>query len=89
MRIGLLAASALVAGCLTTSMPGESFRGELEPATDSQVTLARALRSHVVELATRIGERHTRRPRALHHTSASVKVYITSGNPAPVFGASY
>lgn len=50
-------------------MPGESFRGELAPWSEEEVTMAQALRRHVSHLATEIGERNVDNPEEYHRAA--------------------
>lgn len=52
-------------GGVLFKMPGESFSGELPPFTEQELSLAKGLRSHVEELAGKIGERSIQKPAQL------------------------
>lgn len=68
-RWGILLGAFSIAGLIVwfsfLRMPGRSHRGPLPPLTDAQRALAAELEGDVVRLAATIGERNTRKPRAL------------------------
>jgi Zn-dependent M28 family amino/carboxypeptidase len=55
------------------SVPGESYRGPLDPLSDEEKALAANLRRHVETLAGRIGERNVFHPGSLEASSAYVR----------------
>lgn len=70
LRLGLV---VLVAGCVTTRMPGQTHQGALAPPTAEDADVAAELRRHVQKLAGDIGERNARRPAALEAAAAYIE----------------
>lgn len=64
-------------GCMT-HMPGESFRGPLPSATQSQRMLAELLRADVGALSVQIGPRHVGRPDALDAAADFIRAELRS-----------
>lgn len=65
-------------GCMMIHMPGQSFRGELPPATADQIALADELRLHVQHLAGEIGPRSVYYPDGLRAAEQYIESHLQS-----------
>ncbi len=73
-----LAGGAAILVPLTTQMPGRSHEGPLPPLTDAELAVQERLRTHVSELAGRIGERNMRRYHALEEAARYIEGQLRS-----------
>ena len=68
---------------IVMDMPGQSYRGPLEPLSPAQTALARRLERHVTALAGEIGERNLFRHGTLERASRHIEQsLIAAGLPA-------
>ncbi|MEM9195319.1 MAG: M28 family peptidase [Myxococcota bacterium] len=68
MGIAIPAGALMAVWWLCVRMPGESYRGPLQPTSDEERQVELELRRHIRVLAEDIGERHDGRPFALERT---------------------